>query len=160
MAFYLPSSKFFKPPVQTSKMESFCISSLPADTQSFISGIADSDTINATKKVTINGTNFAIGMFVCTGAYAALPEFCHGLGLGTQGSCYLVMFMFILFVWCFGFLSFFPLGVSVWASRRFGSLWRLQTRKCSCTRDSYTCRSSSSASCNGLRSSREQYLRL
>lgn len=75
MAFYLSSSKFFKPPVQTSKMESLYISSLPADTQSFISGIADSDTIYATKKVTINGTNFAIGMFVCTGAYAALPEF-------------------------------------------------------------------------------------
>ncbi|CAI5678290.1 unnamed protein product [Oreochromis niloticus] len=75
MPFYLSSSKFFKPPVQTSKMESLYISSLPADTQSFISGIADSDTIYATKKVTINGTNFAIGMFVCTGAYAALPEF-------------------------------------------------------------------------------------
>nr|XP_054604470.1 uncharacterized protein LOC129165387 isoform X1 [Nothobranchius furzeri] len=75
MAFYLSSSKFFKPHVQTSKMESMYISSLPADTQSFISGIVDSDTVYGTKNISIDGTSFAIGMFVCTGAYAALPEF-------------------------------------------------------------------------------------
>lgn len=75
MAFYLSSSKFFKQPVQTSKMESLYISSLPADTQSLISSIADNPTVYGTKKVTIDGTNFEIGMFVCTGAYAALPEF-------------------------------------------------------------------------------------
>ena len=56
-------------------METLYISSLPADAQSFISGIADSDTVHGTKQVTIDGTNFVTGMFVCTGAYAALPEF-------------------------------------------------------------------------------------
>lgn len=56
-------------------MESLYIISLPADTQSFISGIADSDTVYGTKQVTIDGINFLIGMFVCTGAYAALPDF-------------------------------------------------------------------------------------
>lgn len=75
MAFYLSSPRFFKPPVQTSKVESVFIDSLPSDTHTLISSITDSSSVFDTKKVTIEGITYVAGMFVCTGAHAALPEF-------------------------------------------------------------------------------------
>lgn len=74
-AFYLSSPHFFKPPVQTSKVESVFVESLPTDTHALISRITDSSTVYGTKQATIQGTVFAVGMFVCTGLYAALPVF-------------------------------------------------------------------------------------
>lgn len=75
MAFYLSSPRFFKPPVQTSKVESVFVESLPTDTHALISRITDSSTVYGTKQAAIQGTVFAVGMFVCTGSYAALPLF-------------------------------------------------------------------------------------
>lgn len=75
MAFYLSSPRFFKPPVQTSKVESIFVESLPTDTHALILSITDSRSVYATKQATIDGTLFVIGMFVCTGVHAALPEF-------------------------------------------------------------------------------------
>lgn len=75
MAFYLSSPRFFKPPVQTSKVESVYVESLPTDTHALISSITDSSSVYGTKQVTIEGTTFVAGMFVCTGTHAALPVF-------------------------------------------------------------------------------------
>lgn len=75
MAFYLSSPHFFKPPVQTSKVESIFFESLPTGTHAFISGITDSNTVYGTKQAIIQGTVFVVGMFVCTGSYAALLVF-------------------------------------------------------------------------------------
>lgn len=75
MAFYLSSPRFFKPPVQTSKVESLFVESLPTDTHALISGITGSSTVYGTKKAILQGTVFVVGMFVCTGSYAALPVF-------------------------------------------------------------------------------------
>ena len=75
MAFYLSSQRFFKPPVQTSNMESVFIETLPIDTHPVVSSITDSTSVYGTKQATIQGTTFVVGMFVCTGTHAALPEF-------------------------------------------------------------------------------------
>ncbi|KAK0142283.1 hypothetical protein N1851_020018 [Merluccius polli] len=75
MAFNLSSPRFFKPPVQTLKVESVYVESLPTDTHALISSITDSSSLYGTKQVTIEGTTFVAGMFVCTGAHAALPQF-------------------------------------------------------------------------------------
>jgi hypothetical protein len=75
MAFYLSSPRFFKPSVQTSKVESVYVDSLPVDTHVLISSMTDSSSVYRTKQVTIEGTTFVTGMFVCTGTHAALPEF-------------------------------------------------------------------------------------
>lgn len=75
MAFYLSSETFFKPPVQTSNMESVFIESLPIDTHSIVSSITDNSCVYGTKQATIQGTTFVVGMFVCSGTHAALPEF-------------------------------------------------------------------------------------
>ncbi|KAF7656394.1 hypothetical protein LDENG_00041990 [Lucifuga dentata] len=75
MAFYLSSPRFFKPAIQISKMESVFIESLPTDARAIISGTTGRSVVHGTKKVTIDGTPFVTGMFVCTGVHAALPEF-------------------------------------------------------------------------------------
>lgn len=75
MAFYLSSARFLKPTVQTSKVESIFVDALPKDTHSFISSVTKSGTLYSTEQVTIDGTLFASGMFVCTGVCGALPEF-------------------------------------------------------------------------------------
>ena len=75
MAFYMSSPRFLKPPIQISKVESVFVESLPADTHTLILSITDSKSVFATKRVTIDGTLFVVGMFVCTGIRAALPEF-------------------------------------------------------------------------------------
>ncbi|KAK0148422.1 hypothetical protein N1851_011247 [Merluccius polli] len=75
MAFYLSSPRFFKPSVQTSKVESVYVDSLPVDTHVLISSMTDSSSVYRTKQVTIEGTTFVTGMFVCTETHAALPEF-------------------------------------------------------------------------------------
>lgn len=75
MAFYLSSPRFFKPPVQTSKVESVFVESLPTDTHALISSLTDSSIVYGTKKAILQGTEFVVGMFVCTGSYAALPVF-------------------------------------------------------------------------------------
>ena len=75
MAFYLSSQRFFKPPVQTSNMESVFIETLPIDIHPVVSSITDSSSVYGTKQATIQGTTFVVGMFVCTGTRAALPEF-------------------------------------------------------------------------------------
>ena len=67
MAFYLSSPRFFKPSVQTSKVESVYVDSLPVDTHMLISSMTDSSSVYRTKQVTIEGTTFVTGMFVCTG---------------------------------------------------------------------------------------------
>lgn len=51
------------------------VESLPTDTHAFILSITDSRSVYATKQATIDGTLFVVGMFVCTGVHAALPEF-------------------------------------------------------------------------------------
>lgn len=75
MAFYLSSSRFFKPAVQASKVESVFVESLPTDTHALILSITDSLIVYGTNKINIEGTAFVTGMFVCTGVQAALPEF-------------------------------------------------------------------------------------
>lgn len=75
MAFYLSSQRFFKPPVQTSNVESIFIESLPIDTHPVLSSITDGSSVYGTKQATIQGTTFVVGMFVCSGSHAALPKF-------------------------------------------------------------------------------------
>ena len=75
MAFYLSSQRFFKPPVQTSNVESVFIESLPIDTHPVPSSITDGSSVYGTKQATIQGTTFVVGMFVCSGSHAALPKF-------------------------------------------------------------------------------------
>jgi len=75
MAFYMSSPRFLKPPVQTSKVESLFVQSLPTDTHALILSITDSNSVYTIKRVTIDGMDFVAGMFVCTGVCAALPEF-------------------------------------------------------------------------------------
>ncbi len=75
MAFYLSPPRFLKPPVQISKVESVFVESLPIDTHSLISSNIDSISVYGTEQVIIEGTTFVVGVFVCTGAHAVLPEF-------------------------------------------------------------------------------------
>lgn len=56
-------------------MESVFIESLPIETHSMVSSITDSSSVYGTKQATIQGTTFVVGMFVCSGTHAALPEF-------------------------------------------------------------------------------------
>jgi len=75
MAFYLSTPSFFKPPVQTTNVASVFVDTLPTDAQQFIQQMTDSNTVYAASQVTIDGTQFTSGMFVCTGTYGGLPQF-------------------------------------------------------------------------------------
>lgn len=75
MAYYLSSPAFFKPEVQTTKLQSVLVATLPEDVQLFVSSITDSNAIYSADHVIIDGMLFRPGMFVCTGLHGELPDF-------------------------------------------------------------------------------------
>lgn len=75
MTYHLSSPKFFKPPIEMSQVKSAFIDTLPPEVQASVSQTVDDLTVLSTNRVNIDGTSFAVGMFVCTGVQNSLPEF-------------------------------------------------------------------------------------
>lgn len=77
MAYYLSAPSFFKPHQQTSSVSSVMVSTLPDIAMAYIAQNTDSNMIYSTSRVTIDGTDYAAGMFVSVGQEGALPQFCR-----------------------------------------------------------------------------------
>lgn len=75
IAYHLSSGSFFKPKIQTSAVNSVSVSSLPDIAQMCIKKQTDSDSVFRTLKVTVDGTEYANGMFVSVGESGGLPKF-------------------------------------------------------------------------------------
>ena len=75
MTYYLSSPRFFKPPVETSKVKSVFIDTLASEVQASVSKFTKDLTVLSTNEFTIEGTSFVVGMFVCTSVLNSLPEF-------------------------------------------------------------------------------------
>lgn len=76
MAYHLGSASFFKPKMQTSRVDSVLVSALPEVAQAYIRRQTTSDTVYCTSKVTIDGTDYTNGMFVAVGNSGGLSKFC------------------------------------------------------------------------------------
>lgn len=75
MAYYLSLPSYFKPNVQASRVDSVLVSSLPEIAQDHIKEKTNSDTIYRTSSVTIDGVDYATGMFVSVKSHGGLPTF-------------------------------------------------------------------------------------
>lgn len=75
MAYHLASPSFFKPNTQATRVDSVLVSSLPEVAQPHIREHTTTDTIFKASKVTIDGTDYVCGMFLCVGASGGLSQF-------------------------------------------------------------------------------------
>lgn len=67
VAYYLNAPSFFKPHQQTSNVSSVLVSSLPEVAKVHVEQKTDSSMIYSTSKIIIDGTDYAVGMFVSVG---------------------------------------------------------------------------------------------
>lgn len=75
MAYHLAAPSFFKPKTQASRVDSVLVSGLPEVAQVYIKGQTTSDTVYQTSKVTIDGTDYVVGMFLSVGVSGGLSKF-------------------------------------------------------------------------------------
>lgn len=75
MAYHLNALLYFRPHTQSSSVTSFQVSTLPQVAKDFIETKTDSQNIYSTSKVSINGTEYANGMFISVGQAGGLPKF-------------------------------------------------------------------------------------
>uniref|UniRef100_A0A8D3CDV8 Uncharacterized protein n=1 Tax=Scophthalmus maximus TaxID=52904 RepID=A0A8D3CDV8_SCOMX len=75
MAYHFSAPSFFRPHTQASSVTSVQVATLPQVAKDFIETKTDSQNIYSTSKVSINGTEYANGMFVSAGHTGGLPKF-------------------------------------------------------------------------------------
>ncbi|XP_059195792.1 uncharacterized protein LOC131976674 [Centropristis striata] len=75
MAYHLSAPLFFRPHTQASSVTSVQVAMLPKVAKEYIETKTDSQNIYSTSKVSINGTEYANGMFVSAGHTGGLPKF-------------------------------------------------------------------------------------
>lgn len=75
VAYYLSAPSFFKPHQQTSNVTSILVSILPEVAKEHIEQKTDSNVIYSTSKITVDGTDYGVGMFVSVGQEVGLPQF-------------------------------------------------------------------------------------
>lgn len=75
MAYHFSTASFFRPHTQASSVTSVQVATLPQVAKDFIETKTDSQNIYSTSKVSINGTEYANGMFVSAGQSGGLPKF-------------------------------------------------------------------------------------
>ncbi|XP_044194551.1 uncharacterized protein LOC122971866 isoform X1 [Thunnus albacares] len=75
MAYHLSAPLFFRPHTRASSVTSVQIATLPQVAKDFIETKTESQNIYSTSKVSINGTDFANGMFVSADQTGGLPNF-------------------------------------------------------------------------------------
>lgn len=71
----MSSAQYFRLQVQSSKVKSVFVESVPTGIHPLISSNTDCGTVNGTKQVTFEGIRFVVGMFVPTEEYIAFLEF-------------------------------------------------------------------------------------
>lgn len=76
VAYYLSAPSFFKPHQQTSNVSSLMVSLLPNVAKAYIEQITESNMIYSTSKVSIDGMDYDVGMFLSVGEKGGLPQFC------------------------------------------------------------------------------------
>lgn len=75
LAYYLSAPTFFKPHQQTASVSSVLVSQLPDVAKQHIQQKTDADSIYTTTKISIDGTQYGVGMFVSVGQEGGLPQF-------------------------------------------------------------------------------------
>lgn len=75
MAYYLSAPAFFRPHIQASHVSSVPEENLPKVAKEFIKAKTNSQSIYSTSKVSVDGTEYAKGMFVSVGQTGGLPRF-------------------------------------------------------------------------------------
>ena len=75
IAYHLSSPSFFRPKVQTSRVDSVLVSTLPQVAQAHIRQHTASDTVYSTPKVTIDGIDYTSEMFLSVGHSGGLSKF-------------------------------------------------------------------------------------
>lgn len=75
MTYHLNAPFFFRPHIQVSSVTTVQVTTLPQVARDFIETKTDSQNIYSTSKVSIDGTEYANGMFVSVGQAGGLPKF-------------------------------------------------------------------------------------
>lgn len=76
MAYHLSAPSFVTPQTQTSNVNYLLVLTLPELAEVYIWGQTTSSTIYTTSKVTVDGTDYAPGMFVSVLVNGGLPQLC------------------------------------------------------------------------------------